>query len=164
MGSPEIGSPAPDFSTDGLRLAGGVAEKATYSLSGRPAGSGPLVLAFYPGDDTPTCTRQMCSYSSGLESFLDLGAEVWGISPQGLASHEKFARKHDLRLPLLADEDKAVSRAYGVLRLGGIHVARAVFVIDAGGTVRWRHISTVGITYQDTAKLTSALRDLAATA
>ncbi len=159
--SPDVGDRAPEFSVDGLRLKDGVVEKATYSLATRPAGAGPLVLAFYPGDDTPTCTRQMCSYSSGLESFLDLGAEVWGVSPQGLASHEKFARKHDLRLPLLADPDKVMARAYGVLRLGGLHIARSVFVVDGSGVIRWRHISTVGVTYQDTCRLTAVLRELA---
>ncbi len=158
--SPAVGSPAPDFSVDGLRLVDGVAQTHTYRLSTRPVGSGPLLLAFYPGDETPVCTRQLCSYSSGLDGFLDLGAEVWAISPQDLASHEKFARRHDLRMPLLADTDKAMCRAYGVLRLGGMHVARSVFVVDSAGVLRWRHVSTLGVTYQDTAKLSSVVRDL----
>ena len=71
----------------------------------------PIVLAFYPGDNTAVCTRQLCSYTSGLESFTGFGASVWAISPQGLASHEQFARKYDLAFPLLADEGLAVSRA-----------------------------------------------------
>ncbi len=160
MSGPTVGTPAPAFAVEGLRLVGGEVMRSTYRLGDRPAGSGPLVLAFYPGDETPVCTRQMCAYSSGLEVFTDLGAEVWGVSTQDLASHEKFARRHDLRLPLLADTDKAMCRAYGVLRLGGAHLARSVFVVDGDGVLRWKHVSTLGVTYQNTAKLAAVLRDL----
>lgn len=159
--SPTVGRPAPSFSTEGVQLVDGTAVRSRYDLAERPAGSGPLVLAFYPGDETLVCTRQMCAYSSGLDTFRDLGAQVWGISPQDLDSHEKFARKHDLRLPLLADSDKTVARAYGVLRLGGLHLARSVFVLDGDGVLRWRHVSALGLTYQDTDALATVLRGLA---
>jgi peroxiredoxin Q/BCP len=88
----------------------------------------------------------MCSYSSGLEEFVDLGATVWGISPQDIDSHEHFARKHDLRLPLLADVDRTVVKAYGI-GLGN-SLRRAIFIVDGEGIVRYRHVALVGVTYR----------------
>jgi peroxiredoxin Q/BCP len=79
------------------------------------------VLAFYPGDDTAVCTRQMCAYSSGLEEFTGLDAVVWGISRQDIDSHERFARKHGLRLPLLADTAGVAVGAYGIGLGGGLY-------------------------------------------
>jgi thioredoxin-dependent peroxiredoxin len=141
---PEVGSEAPDFTLPGLRLSGGEVERGSYTLSAERGH--PVVLAFYPGDETAVCTRQMCSYSSGLEEFTGLGATVWGISPQDLTSHEKFARKHDLRLPLLADVDRTAVEAYGIGLGSGLR--RAVFIVDAEGKVRYRHVALVGITYR----------------
>jgi thioredoxin-dependent peroxiredoxin len=141
---PEVGGEAPDFTLPGLRLNGTEAEHASYTLSAERGH--PIVLAFYPGDETPACTRQMCSYSSGLEEFVDLGATVWGISPQGIESHEHFARKHDLRLPLLADVDRTVVKAYGI-GLGN-SLRRAIFIVDGEGIVRYRHVALVGVTYR----------------
>jgi len=142
---PEVGSEAPDFTLPGLRLNGTEVQSGSYTLSAERGH--PVVLAFYPGDETAVCTRQMCSYSSGLEEFTGLGATVWGISPQDLTSHEKFARKHDLRLPLLADVDRAAVEAYGI-GLGSNGLRRAVFIVDAEGIVRYRHVALVGLTYR----------------
>ena len=158
MSSPEVGSVAPAFSLEGVRLVDGESVRSTYSLEGRAAG--PLVLVFYPGDDTTVCTKQLCAYSSGFEQFTDLGAEVWGISVQDLASHESFARKHQLRMPLLADDDKVVVKAYGVGRLGGLHTARSVFVVDAVGVLRWRDVRSAGVTYQKPGDLVEVLTGL----
>ncbi len=110
--TPETGQIPPDFTLPGIELADGEATQREYTLS-QQRGK-PIVLAFYPGDNTAVCTRQLCSYTSGLESFTGFGASVWAISPQGLASHEQFARKYDLAFPLLADEGLAVSRHYGI--------------------------------------------------
>lgn len=152
MSSPAPGSAAPDFRLDGV--AGG--ERRTFSLA--DAGLAPVVLAFYPGDDTLTCTKQMCSYQDDLGLLTDLGAQLWGISPQDLDSHERFAAKRGLTFPLLADPDRTAIKAYGV---GGPlgHTKRSVFVVS-GGVVRWAHVSTLGITYQDSEKITAALRSL----
>jgi peroxiredoxin Q/BCP len=141
---PEVGSAAPDFTLPGLRLNGSEAEQGSYTLSAERGH--PIVLAFYPGDETPACTRQMCSYSSGLEEFTGLGATVWGISPQGIESHEHFARKHDLRLPLLADVERTAVKAYGIGLGNGLR--RAVFIVDGEGIVRYRHVALVGVTYR----------------
>src|SRR5918999_5860303 len=75
-----------------------------------------VVLIFYPGDDTAVCTRQLCAYTSDIERFADVGARVLAMSPQSVDSHERFAaRQGGFAFPLLADEDKAVGRAYGVV-------------------------------------------------
>jgi len=76
-----------------------------------------VVLAFYPGDFTPVCTRQFCSYRDAADRLDELDATVWGISPQSLDSHERFRTKYELTVPLLADPEREVIRAYGVLAL-----------------------------------------------
>ena len=154
--TPEMNAPAPDIALRGVRLDADEAHYGDYRLSGQRGR--PIVLAFYPGDDTAVCTRQMCAYSSGLEEFTGLGATVWGISRQDLGSHERFARKHGLRLPLLADPDGTAVAAYGI-GLGG-SLRRAVFVIDAGGILRWKHVALVGLTYQNITTLTEQLAAL----
>jgi peroxiredoxin Q/BCP len=156
--TPEIGQAAPDFTLPGVVTDGDTAQRADYSLSahrGRP-----LVLAFYPGDNTAVCTRQMCAYASELDSFTELNADVWGISPQDLDSHEGFARKHGLTFPLLADTELAVTRQYGIT-LGSSSLRRSVFVIDAGGVLRWKHVTLVGLTFPRAATITAELTALA---
>ena len=74
-----------------------------------------MVLAFYPGDFTAVCTKQFCSYRDQAERLDELGAKVLGISPQSVDSHERFREEKRLNVPLLADPDKEVARAYGVL-------------------------------------------------
>jgi peroxiredoxin Q/BCP len=142
--TPEIGQVPPDFSLPGLELRGGEVHTGDYTLSN--ARGKPLVLAFYPGDNTAVCTKQLCSYTSGLESFTSFDAAVWAISPQGLASHEGFARKYELAFPLLADEGLTVARKYGIT-LGSAGLRRSVFVIDADGVLRWKHVTLVGLTF-----------------
>jgi peroxiredoxin Q/BCP len=152
--TPETGQVPPDFTLPGIELAGGDAVRSQYTLS-KQRGK-PIVLAFYPGDSTMVCTRQLCSYTSGLESFTGFGAKVWAISPQGLASHEQFARKYDLAFPLLADEGLTVARQYGIT-LGGAGLRRSVFVIDSGGVLRWKHITLVGLTFPTTETISAQL-------
>lgn len=119
----------------------------------------PVVLAFYPGDGTPVCTRQLCSYSAGLDELTATGAQVWGVSAQDVASHRRFAEERGLRLPLLADVDRTAIAAYGVGGPLGL-VKRSVFVVDAAGRIAWAHVSTLGLTYRDTDQLTAVLRRL----
>jgi peroxiredoxin Q/BCP len=157
--TPETGQVPPDFTLPGIELADGEVVHSQYTLS-QQRGQ-PIVLAFYPGDNTAVCTRQLCSYTSGLESFTGFGAQVWAISPQGLASHEQFARKYDLAFPLLADEGLTVARQYGIT-LGGAGLRRSVFVIDSGGVLRWKHITLVGLTFPTTATISAQLAALKA--
>ncbi|MGE7432831.1 peroxiredoxin [Kitasatospora sp. NPDC001175] len=157
--SPGIGSKAPVFVLDGVLLTDGEVERRSYRLA--EANGRPLVLVFYPGDDTPVCTRQLCSYTSDLERFKGLGAQLWGISPQDLDSHERFARKHGLGFPLLADPDRAVARAYGIA-VPGLGLRRSVFVLDEDGAVRWKHVALAGLTFQHSDTLAEQLAALKA--
>ncbi|MET9595199.1 peroxiredoxin [Streptomyces sp. NPDC006516] len=142
---PQIGSPAPDFTLPGGILTDGTFDRGDYTLSAARGRS--VVLAFYPGDNTTVCTKQLCSYSSGFETFEGLDAEVWGISPQGVDSHESFALGHGLRMPLLADTGRETARAYGVTA-PGIGVRRSVFLIGPDGVLRWKHVALLGATFQ----------------
>ncbi len=147
-----IDEPAPDFTLPAWTPQG----RTELTLS---AQEGPVVLAFYPGDDTPVCTKQLCSYQDDLGVLTALGATLWGISSQGLDSHERFAAKRGLTFPLLADEDKVVHALYGAKGLMGLP-KRAVVVVDGAGVVRFHHASQVGLTYQDTDKIAGVLRRL----
>lgn len=143
----EIGDEAPEFALSGTG-------QATYALSdyrGRW-----VVLAFYPGDFTPVCTRQFCSYRDAADHLDDLDAEVLGISPQSVDSHERFIAEHELTVPLLADPDHETARAYGVVAPGGL-VRRSIFIIDPDGIVRYRHVALLGLRYKDVEHLASAL-------
>lgn len=161
--TPELGRPAPDFTLPGgvLTRASGeeTFERRDFTLSSYAGHA--VVLAFYPGDNTAVCTRQLCSYSLGLEQFGDLNAEVWGISPQGVDSHEAFARKHGLRMPLLADPGRTVAKSFGVAA-PGIGLRRAVFLVGPDGELRWKHVAVLGVTYQPVDTLTERLAALSA--
>lgn len=128
----EEGKPAPDFeltsdSGERVRLSG---------LRGQP-----VVLYFYPKDDTPGCTKQACDIRDAWADFERAGAVVLGVSPDGEASHAKFKAKYDLPFPLLADDGHEVSEAYGVWKersFAGrkyMGVERSTFVIGPDGTV-----------------------------
>ncbi len=144
--TPQVGEQAPDFElpgTDGpFRLSDHRGER--------------VVLLFYPGDNTMVCTKQFCSYRDRAEDFAALDATVVGISSQDLASHEGFIAKNGLNVPLLADVDKKVAKAYSAFsqRLG---TKRAVIVIDADGIVRNRHDHLLGLDYQSVDDLKEAL-------
>jgi thioredoxin-dependent peroxiredoxin len=143
-----VGDTAPDFT---LRGTGG----GSYTLSSLRGQ--PVVLVFYPGDNTPVCTKQLNEYNDELDQFTGLGAQVWGISPQSVASHESFSAKHDFAFPLLADEDKAVFGLFGALGPLGFP-RRSVFVIDADGVVTYAHRAIAGLTYRHTDELVEALK------
>ena len=104
-----------------------------------------VVLLFYPGDETPVCTRQMCSLRDRWDDYLATGAEVVGISSDSVESHKNFAAHHSLPLRLLSDSDGAVSRLYGARSLIPGRVARAVFVIDAKGILRYSDVRPIGL-------------------
>lgn len=149
MAKLNVGDPAPEFELPGT---GG----KTYRLSdyrGRK-----LILAFYPGDFTTVCTKQFCSYRDQGDKLEGLGAEVLGISPQSVDSHERFVEEKRLNVPLLADEDKQVARAYGVL--AGPMVRRAIFVIDEEGVVRHRKVSLAGLSFESVDDLERALASI----
>ena len=114
------------------------------------------MLVFYPGDDTPVCTKQLNTYSDDIGAFSDVGAQVLAISAQGVESHERFAAKHGFDFPLLADTDKAVAGRYGTLGPLGFP-RRSVFVIDGDGVVRYAHRAIAGLTFRPTDELVRAV-------
>lgn len=154
MPQPEIGDIAPDFTLPGVVIDGQDALPRHFSL--REHRGAPLVLAFYPADASPGCTAQLCNYQSELAGFEALGATVWAISRQSTESHESFARKQGLAFPLLADERGDVVDAYGV-GMFGVGVRRSIFIIDAEGVVRWKHVALIGVTYQSAAVIRAEL-------
>ena len=154
MSGPEVGAVAPDFTLPGIE--NGV--RRDYTLSeyrGRK-----VVLAFYPGDNTPGCTRQMCSYRDEFEVFQGVQAVLLGISPQDVDSHEGFAKKRSLQFPLLADTDRAVAKQYGVAA-PVIGIRRSVFVVDSEGVLRYKDMKLIGATFEKADKLAGILQGVA---
>ena len=128
----EEGKPAPDFE---LQSDSGERVKLS-SLRGSP-----VVLYFYPADDTPGCTKQACGIRDSYDAFRERGAVVLGVSPDDVASHEKFKNKYELPFTLLADPGHAVAEDYGVWgekKFAGktyLGINRSTFIIDADGNV-----------------------------
>ena len=149
--TPQVGEQAPDFELPGT--------EGPFKLSEHRGQR--VVLLFYPGDNTMVCTKQFCSYRDRADDFAALDATVVGISSQDLASHEGFVQKNGLTVPLLADVDKAVAKAYSAhsARLG---TKRAVIVIDEQGIVRHRHDHLLGLDYQSVDDIKAALDTLPA--
>ena len=145
-----IGDAAPSFT---LSSASGE-QVSLAEFAGRP-----VVLVFYPGDDTPVCTRQLNTYNDDLSQFEALNAQVVAISAQSVESHQKFSTKHGFRFPLLADTDKAVAGAYGTLGPLGFP-RRSVFIIDGEGVVRYVHRAIAGLTFRPVSELVDVLEGL----
>ncbi len=127
-----IGQKAPDFTLpadDGSRFT-------LSEFLGRR-----ILLVFYPGDETPVCTRQLCDYRDGIEAFAELGVDVVGISRDDADSHRRFRERHDLPFILLSDPDMAVAEQYGCRGL--IRMKRGVFLVDVDGVVRYAHVEAV---------------------
>ncbi|HXN38385.1 MAG TPA: peroxiredoxin [Solirubrobacteraceae bacterium] len=150
--TPQVGEPAPDFELQGTDGA--------FRLSDHRGER--VLLLFYPGDNTPVCKAQFCSYRDRPDEFAALGATVVGISAQDVASHEGFVAKNNLTVPLLADVDKQVARLYSAT--GPLGTKRAVIVIDEQGVVRHRHDHILGLDYQSVDDLKAALDALPAAA
>jgi peroxiredoxin Q/BCP len=149
---PQVGEEAPDFELPGT--------EGMFRLSEHRGER--VVLLFYPGDNTPVCTKQFCSYRDRPDDFASLNATIVGISAQDLDSHEAFTAKHSLNVPLLADVDKAVATSYDAA--GALGVKRAVIVIDEQGIVRHRHDHRLGLDFQSVDELREVLEALPAAA
>jgi thioredoxin-dependent peroxiredoxin len=146
-----VGDRAPDFTLPGTG-------DRHYSLSdylGRP-----IVLVFYPGDDTPVCTKQLNAYNDDLDQFEALDAQVIGISAQSVESKEAFSGKHGFEFPLLADTDKEVAASYGTLGPIGFP-RRSIFIIDREGIIRYAHRAMAGLTFRPVDELIDELEKLA---
>lgn len=145
-----VGDAAPDFT---LPATGG-GSVSLHDFAGHP-----VVLVFYPGDDTPVCTKQLNTYNDEFAQFEELDAHVLGISAQGLESHEKFSGKHGFKFPLLADTDKKVAGLYGTLGPIGFP-RRSVFIVDGQGVLRYAHRAIAGLTYRPVSELVDVLQKL----
>jgi peroxiredoxin len=128
MAAPDVGDSAPDFTLPGTRGEVTLSERLRERA---------VLLVFYPGDDTPMCTSQLCDYRDNLEVFAGLGVDVLALNSQSLDSHERFAQKHRLPFPLLSDPDRSVCKAYGAVGLLGM-TRRALVLVGRDGRVLWR--------------------------
>lgn len=147
-----IGDKAPDFTLPGMHGN----QRRDFSLE--EFRGQPVVLAFYPGDNTAVCTRQLNAYTKDIDSFTEVGAQVLAISPQSVASHDQFSCKQGgFAFPLLADEDKAVGRAYGILGPLGFY-RRSAFVVGVDGTLLYAHRAVAGATFRPTSELVAAVK------
>jgi thioredoxin-dependent peroxiredoxin len=144
---PGEGDPAPDFTLDGV-------PQGRYRLADQLGKV--VVLAFYPGDFTPVCTRQLRSYEAERQKLVATGATLWAISTDTLEKHERMAKSYALSFPLLADAGAKVAEAYGVRSLLG-SARRSVFIIDREGVVRYRHQDPLSLTYRSVDDIRSAL-------
>ena len=139
----EAGTPAPAFTLE-------TDTEGTVAL-GDYAGA-PLVLYFYPKDDTSGCTKEAIAFTALSDAFAKAGAKILGVSPGSVAKHEKFRTKHDLGIALGADEEKTTLEAYGVWVEKSMYgrkymgVERSTFLIDGSGTIArvWRKVKVPG--------------------
>ena len=148
------GDVAPGFSLDGVD--GGGEDRRSFSLA--ECRGAPVVLVFYPADNSAVCTAQLRSYTDDIGAFAAVGAQVYAISPQSVDAHVAFARRNDgFGFPLLADVDKSVGRAYGILGPIGFY-RRSVVVVDGEGIVRWAHRAAAGLTFRPVDEIVGAVR------
>ncbi len=145
-----MGLPAPDFT-----LRDGDNEAWSHSAHRGKV----IVLFFYPGDETPVCTRQMCSLRDRWAEYRATGAEVVGISTDSVESHRGFAQHYNLPLRLLSDADRKVADLYDTHSIIPGRLARSVFVIDAGGTIRYRDVRRVGLIRPKDDEVLRAIRE-----
>jgi len=151
--SVSVGDEAPGFTLSGID-GDTRREYSLEELRGRP-----VVLVFYPGDNTPVCTRQLNRYTQDVDRFTEVGAQVLALSPQSVDSHEGFACKQGgFGFPLLADEDKAVGQAYGIVGPLGFY-RRSVFVVGTEGMVTYVHRAVAGLSFKPTDELIAAVAE-----
>jgi len=154
MAKLSVGDLAPDFELEGT--------DGTFRLSDQRGRR--VILLFYPGDNTTVCTRQFCSYRDRAEDLGALDAVVVGISTRDVASKEDFTARHNLTVPLLADEDGAVAKAYGLRAPVVGMTKRAVVIVDEDGRVGHLHLNPMSLTFDTVDDLRAALEALPARA
>jgi peroxiredoxin Q/BCP len=123
----QVGQPAPDFTA--------VSSSGTTVHLQEDIGKNPIVLYFYPKDDTPGCTTQACALRDQFAAFRKLNATIYGISYDSVESHQAFVKKYKLPFLLISDADKKIAKAYGADGL--LFAKRMTFVIDKSGKIAW---------------------------
>jgi thioredoxin-dependent peroxiredoxin len=152
--NPAVGDDAPDFELEGTN--------GTFKLSDHRGEK--VMLLFYPGDETTVCTKQFCSYRDNSEAFGSLGVTAVGISGKDVESKKGFAEHHDLNVPLLADPDFSVAKAYDAYGSRLKMTKRSVIIIDEDGKIAHRHDHALGLDFQTVADLKKTLESLPARA
>lgn len=157
-GSTPIRSPAP-AQASGATLAEGdrapsfeLPDQAGGTVSSESLSGHPYVLYFYPKDDTPGCTTEACGFRDSFADFEGAGVRVLGVSPDSVASHQKFVGKYGLPFTLLSDSSRSLASAYGVWALKKLYgresmgIVRSTFLVDAEGVIRkvWRGVRVNG--------------------
>ena len=143
------GDSAPDFTLDGV-------PPGPYHLADQRGKV--VVLAFYPGDFTPVCLRQLQHYEEQRERLVATGAVLWAISTDTLELHERMAKSYALSFPLLADPGGQIAAQYGVRGLLG-SARRSVFIVDPQGTIRYSKEEPLSLSYRSVDDILAALRD-----
>jgi peroxiredoxin Q/BCP len=146
------GDKAPDFTLEGVPPG----PNGPYHLASERGKV--VVLAFYPGDFTPVCTRQLQSYEAERVKMVATGATLWAISTDTLESHERMAKSYALSFPLLADPEGKVAQQFGVRNLLG-RTKRSIFVIDGDGIIRYAHEDPLSLSYRSVDDILSALKE-----
>lgn len=149
---------APTFALDGIDGATLLTGRwSLEQLRGRP-----VVLVFYPADNSPICTLQLRTYTDDFAAFAEVDAQVLAISPQSVESHRAFAETNGgFAFPLLSDEGREVGERYGVLGPVGFY-RRSVVVIDGAGIVHWAHRATAGLTFRPVDELVGVVASIEA--
>jgi peroxiredoxin len=146
----EIGQSAPDFTLDGSQ---GQIRLSQYR------GQKNVLLAFYPGDFTPVCTKELTCFVEDWSQFQGKDTVILGISSGSADAKSRFAQSLKAQFPLLADSDKRVANTYGVS--GFLGMARAYFIVDKQGIVRYRHVESLPFFKREDSELLAALTALA---
>lgn len=153
-----INNTAPDFSLP-------ADDGSVFSLSGflaaaKKAGNANarVLLVFYPADESPVCTAQLCEYRDGIDEFTGLNATIIGISAQDSDSHVKFKQKRQLPFTLLSDKGLHVAELYGAK--GFLGMKRATFLVDADGIVRYQHVEATALFRRTAEELVGVLKRL----
>jgi peroxiredoxin Q/BCP len=146
---PREGDLAPDFTLSGV-------PPGPYHLAAQRGKV--VVLAFYPGDFTPVCLRQLQHYEAQREKLEQTGAVMWAISTDTLESHERMAKSYALSFPLLSDDHALVTQQYGVRSLLG-SARRSLFLIDPQGIIRYRREEPLSLSYRSVEDILRALKE-----
>lgn len=119
----------------------------------------PMLIVFYPGDDTPVCTAQLCDYRDGIQEFRDLDIDVIGISKDSTVSHQNFKKKHNLPFTLLTDPEGKVAEMFGCKTLLGT-IKRAVFLVNSNKELLWHYIETLSLFRRTKEEIMEVLKNL----
>ena len=154
---PEVGDKAPDFNL--------LDQNQNRLELKKLLGKGMVLLVFYPGNDTPVCTAQLCDYRDNDAQFQQLGVQILGISIASIESHanRKFAEKYQFPFPLLNDYDSRVTKAYKVMSIAGFP-KRALYLIGQDGKILYKHVESLPIFRRTSEDLLKDLKEVVAKA